>query len=139
MPLLQRVTGEVQLGQTGRMSPRPVDNLTAIQENDHMSTILELPDDLMREVERQASRAGSNPDEFLATFLRNRFVAPAATAPGSVVPKRLPYIKARLSTPDPGILSQQGWCDWVKEQELQLEAERYAKALGHQFVDRAHG
>lgn len=103
-----------------------------------MSTTLELPDDVMREIEKQAARAGSKPDDFLASFLRNRLV-PAEPATAAVVPKRLPYIKARPATPDAHGMSQQEWCDWLKEQDLQLEVERHEKAFGHQFVDRTHG
>lgn len=38
-----------------------------------MSTTLELPDDVIREVESQAARAGSSPPEFVARFLRDAF------------------------------------------------------------------
>ena len=55
-----------------------------------------------------------------------------------VVSKNLPLIKLRPAEPiDARSLTQQEWCDWLKEVELQLDVERYEKALGHQHVDRA--
>ena len=38
-----------------------------------MSTMLELPDDVMREVESQAARAGREPRDFVVSFLRQAF------------------------------------------------------------------
>lgn len=44
-----------------------------------MSTVVTLPDDLMREVELQASREGSNPSDFVAALVRKCLALPAAT------------------------------------------------------------
>ena len=107
-----------------------------------MKTTVELPDDLVREIESRAEREGRKLQDAVADLLR-KGLAPADVhgyASGPTVPKHLPFIKARPANPlDVQSLNQQEWCDWLKDLEQQHEVERYEKAFGHQYVDRADG
>ena len=107
-----------------------------------MRTTLDLPDELVRRLEHRASRDGRTPEEVAADVLAAGLppVAAPAPAPGAVVPKRLPLIKARSAPPaDVKNLSGQAWADWVKDIEQHLEVERYEAVFGHQYVDRLDG
>jgi hypothetical protein len=106
-----------------------------------MKTTLDIPDDLAREVQRRADRDGCTPQQVIADVLAAGLPATAdMAAKGGLVPKHLPLIKARPALPA-GVkhLSGQGWADWLKDIEQQHEVERYEKAFGHQYVDRAGG
>jgi plasmid stability protein len=100
---------------------------------------LELPDAVMTELQNRAAREGRAVQDIVAALLA---AGPARAEPtgsngGQPVAKTLPQIKARPAQPtDVRKLSTQEWCDWIKEVDLQLEVERYEKALGHQYVDR---
>ena len=107
-----------------------------------MKTTLELPDDLVRQIEQQATLEGCKPNEFVAEVLSAKLAPVVATNSqlNQVVAKRLPRIKARPASPENAkTLSQQEWCDWLKVVEQQHELERYERALGHQYVDRVDG
>lgn len=105
-----------------------------------MKTTLDLPVALVHQLQLQAASAGRQPSDLVAELLAAS-LAPAAhelPASGPVVPKSLPLIKVRPAPPpDNATLTTQQWCDWLKDLDLQLEVERYEKALGYQHVDRA--
>jgi hypothetical protein len=107
-----------------------------------MRTTLDLPDALVRQLELQAASTGRQPS-VLAAELLAASLAPSRNGnipPGDVVPKNLPLIKVRPAPPpDSASLTAQEWCDWLKDVDLQLDVERYEKALGYQHVDRADG
>ena len=107
-----------------------------------MRTTLELPEELVRRLERRAADDGRTPEQVAADLLAAGLSSGPASenGAGDVVPKRLPLIKARPAAPaDVKHLSGQAWADWLKDVEQQHEVERYEKALGHQHVDRAGG
>jgi len=104
-----------------------------------MNMSVDLPDVLVSEIKRRATQEGRAVDELVVDMLRARMATPAAVETGNaqVITKNLPLIKVRPVRPaDVRALSQQEWCDWIKDAELQLEVEHYEKALGHQHVDR---
>jgi plasmid stability protein len=103
-----------------------------------MKTTLDLPERLLHELQRRAASQGRDVNDLVAEILT------ADVVPGitdiRLVPKTLPRIKVRpVQQPNGHALSTQEWCDWLKEVDLQLEVERYEKALGHQHVDRSDG
>lgn len=105
-----------------------------------METTIDLPDALVREIELRALQEGRKLKEVVADLLTAAVATRATTTSGEGqgVSKNLPLIKVRLAQPTNGTkLTTQEWCDWLKEMDLQLEVERYEKALGHQHVDRA--
>jgi hypothetical protein len=125
---------------TGRLDPHRfepkwnIDSPRNSPEDGDMSTMLELPDDLVRSLEWHASRAGRPLGDFVEAVLREQFRETENAKPAA---KTLPFIKAR---PVPSVqteMSAQEWCDWLKEMDLQFELEHYEKASGHQHVDRA--
>jgi plasmid stability protein len=107
-----------------------------------MKTTLDLPDDLMRAVELRAAHVGRNLNDLVAELLTAglspevEIISPERR----VVSRNLPLIKVRPARPaNTQKLTTQEWCDWIKDQDLQLEVERYEKAFGHQHVDRSGG
>jgi hypothetical protein len=107
-----------------------------------MKTTLELPDDLVREIELRAAHEGRVLNDVVAELLATGLgPGPGASSPqGRVLSRNLPLIKVRPAQPaDAGTRTTQEWCDWIKGLDLQLEVERYEKAFGHQHVDRADG
>src|ERR1700733_15400343 len=107
-----------------------------------MRTTLDLPEELVRRLERRAVDVGRTPEQVAADLLAAGLSPKGASAPGSaeVVAKRLPLIKARPAAPaDVKNMSGQACADWLKDIEEQQEVERYEKAFGHQHVDRADG
>lgn len=105
-----------------------------------MKTTLDLPDELLRQMNLRAVREGRNVEEVVADMLAAG-LSPASNDHSQndvVASKNLPLIKVRSVQPaDVQRLTTQDWCDWIKDVDLQLEIERYEKALGHQYVDRA--
>ena len=56
----------------------------------------------------------------------------------AAVPKPLPLIRVQGTPPESTAnLTAQEFCDSIKQADLDLEVDRYEKALGHQHVDRA--
>ena len=107
-----------------------------------MKTTVELPDALVREIELRAAQEGRELKEVIADMLAAGLTPVVETSlqKGQVVAKQLPCIKARPASPsDAKSLSQQEWCDWLKDIEQQHELERYERVFGHQYVDRADG
>jgi plasmid stability protein len=107
-----------------------------------METILDLPDSLVREIKLRAEHEGRELKEVVVDMLAAGLapVNEASPQEGQVVAKYLPLIKARPAAPtDAKSLSQQEWCEWLKEVEQQHELERYERVFGHQYVDRADG
>lgn len=107
-----------------------------------MKTTLDLPDALMREIKLRAEQEGRKLKDVVADLLAAGLPSVVETSPqnGRVVSKNLPLIKLRPApSVDAHTLSTQEWCDWLKDVDLQLEIERYEKALGHQHVDRVDG
>jgi plasmid stability protein len=106
-----------------------------------MKTTLDLPDDLARAVKLRALQDGREVEDIISDVLSANLL-PAKTAMpevGQTVSKNLPMIKVRPAQPsDASSMTTQEWCDWLKDVDLQLEVERYEKALGHQHVDRAN-
>ena len=105
-----------------------------------MKTTLDLPDSLMNEIKLRAVHEGREVKDVVADLLTAGLPHAVKTHPEAsrTVAKTLPLIKVRLAQPaDARKLSTQEWCDWIKDVDLQLEVERYEKALGHQHVDRA--
>jgi plasmid stability protein len=105
-----------------------------------METTLELPNDLVREIKLRAVSEGREPKDVAADLLRAALAPPAEaeSLPSATVPKTLPMIRARSAPP--GIATSmpaQAFCDWIKQADVDLDVERYEKALGHQHVDRA--
>jgi len=109
------------------------------RDNDLMSTSVELPDALLSELKLRAEREGRKLSDVVADVLHAAMASSmAATESGRTVNKQLPKIKVRpFDRCNAKTLSQQEWCDWIKEQDLQSEIEQYEKAFGHQHVDRA--
>jgi hypothetical protein len=107
-----------------------------------MKTTLDLPEALVRQLELRAASDGREPSELVADLLAAS-LAPAQNSGAlerRAVPKSLPLIKVRPAPPpDSDRLTTQEWCDWLKDVDLQLDVERYEKALGYQHVDRADG
>ena len=88
-----------------------------------MNTTVDLPDALASEIKRRAALEGRKLDDVVADMLRAGVALPAAVATGNgqVVTKGLPLIKVRPVQPaNVRALSQQEWCDWIKDAELQL-------------------
>ena len=107
-----------------------------------MKETLELPDALMREIKMRAEHEGRPITDVVADLLASSLAREPDASPenGRVMSKNLPLIKVRPAQPaDARKLSPQEGCDWLKDVDLQLEVERYEKALGHQHVDRADG
>jgi len=106
-----------------------------------MKTTLDLPDRVLNEIQRRALQQGREVNDVVADLL-TAGVAPVQEHPDQsrLVAKTLPRIKVRPVQPSADRkLTTQEWCDWIKEVDLQLEVERYEKALGHQHVDRSDG
>ena len=103
-----------------------------------MKTTLDLPERVVKELELRAVSQGRNVNDVVADLL-TAGIAPVQNDPDAtkLVPKDLPRIKVRPVRPPDRTLTTQEWCDWIKELDLQLEVERYEKALGHQHVDRS--
>jgi plasmid stability protein len=107
------------------------------RENGDMNTTVDLPDALASEIKRRAVQEGRRLDDVVADVLRAGMTPAAESGNGQLVSKTLPLIKVRPAQPaNPMALSQQEWCDWIKQADMQLEVEHYEKALGHQHVDR---
>ena len=105
-----------------------------------MKTTLDLPDSLMNEIKLRAVHEGRAVKDVVADLLTMGLPHAVKTHPDAsrTVAKTLPLIKVRPAQPADGRkLNTQEWCDWLKDVDLQLEVERYEKALGHQHVDRA--
>jgi hypothetical protein len=105
-----------------------------------MKTTLDLPESLVREIERRVAEEGRLLDDVVAELLVAGMASRTNGAPqlSKSVPKRLPLIKVRPGPPiDPRKMTSQEWCDWLKEIDLQEDIERHAKTIGHQYVDRA--
>ncbi|MDB5319696.1 MAG: hypothetical protein JWN40_1327 [Phycisphaerales bacterium] len=104
-----------------------------------MQKTLDLPEELVRRLERRAAHDGRTPEQVAADLLAAGLPpdAAASTGPAGIVPKHLPLIKARPAAPADVKMSGQASADWLKDVDLQLEVERYEKAFGHQHVDRA--
>ena len=105
-----------------------------------MKTTLDLPERVIRELERRAISQGRNVNDVVADLL-TAGVAPVQNDPDAtrLVSKNLPRIKVRPVPPADRTLTTQEWCDWIKGVDLQLEVERYEKSVGHQHVDRSDG
>ncbi|MCL4203746.1 MAG: hypothetical protein KJ000_14695 [Pirellulaceae bacterium] len=104
-----------------------------------MKTTLDLPSDLVQEIKLRAANEGRTLKDVAADLLRSA-LAPSSKSNSlhaSVVSKNLPMIKA-LSTPTQSTasLTDQEFCNCVKQAELDLEVDRYEEAFGHQHVDR---
>lgn len=107
-----------------------------------MRTTVDLPEALLREIKQRAAREGRKLKDVVADLLAASLSPAATSGPENppVASKNLPLIKLRPAQPaDARRLTTQEWCDWIKEVDLQLDVERYEKALGHQHVDRADG
>ena len=105
-----------------------------------MKTTLDLPSALVRQIELRASNEGRQLNDVVADLLVASLAPATSDSPidGPAVTKTLPRIKVRPSPPpDIAKLTTQQWCDWLKDVDLQLEVERYEKALGYQHVDSA--
>lgn len=105
-----------------------------------MKTTLDLPNDLVREIKQRAASEGRKVKEVAADLLRAALAPSVETKspPAAPTPKTLPTMRARsVPTESTAPLTAQEFCDWVKQADLDLEVERYEKALGHQHVDRA--
>ncbi len=105
-----------------------------------MKTTLDLPNDLVREIKQRAASEGRKVKEVAADLLRAALAPSAETKspPAAPLSKTLPTIRARSAPPESAApLTAQEFCDWVKQADVDLEVERYEKALGHQHVDRA--
>ena len=103
-----------------------------------MKTTVDLPDALVNVIKVRTAQEGREVTAVIADMLAAG-ISPAATTrleDGRPVSKTLPLIKVRpAQPPDVHKLTTQEWCDWIKDLDLQLEVERYEKALGHQHVD----
>lgn len=109
-------------------------------EHGSMKTTLDLPDALLDELQRRAHHQGLGVEDVVAGLLTSGLstAVKAHAEDGPIVAKTLPLIKVRPAQPaNARQLTTQEWCDWIKDVDLQLEVERYEKALGHQHVDRA--
>ena len=105
-----------------------------------MKTTLDLPNDLVQEIKLRAASEKRKLKDVAADLLRAALMPPAKSSslPTAAVPKSLPVIKARSAPPgSTAKLTAQEFSDWIKQADLDLEVERYEKALGHQHVDRA--
>jgi plasmid stability protein len=105
-----------------------------------MKTTLNLPAALWDEVTQRASREGRAVEDVVTDLLTAGLSSTEANGAesGPVVAKTLPLIKVRPAQPaERRRLTTQEWCDWIKDVDVQLEVERYEKALGHQHVGRA--
>ena len=103
-----------------------------------MITTFDLPDDLMRVIEKQSEHDGRTVKDVVSDLLAAGLTPANGARPqiGTVTSKNLPLIKLRPAPPaDPRQFTTQEWCDWIKDVDLQLEVERYAKAFGRQHVD----
>ena len=105
-----------------------------------METTVDLPDDLLHAINLRAVIEGRKLKEVVVDLLRVG-LKPTSTngsANGGCVSKDLPRMKVRLvSRSAERALTSQEWCDWLKNEDLQIDADRYAETLGHQHVDRA--
>jgi hypothetical protein len=128
------VTSVLQVVQDQKLDSGP-----ATRKTYNMKTTLDLPDALVNEITLRASREGREVKDLIADMLTTGMLPTknASLPNGAAVSKTLPLIKLRPVQPtDARKLTTQEWCDLIKEVELQLEVERYEKALGHQYVDR---
>jgi len=117
-----------------------VDKKRKHRQDDVMKTTLDLPNDLVREIKLRAAREGRKVREVAADLLRAALAPSAETKshPAPPLAKTLPTIGASSAPSErAAILSAQEFCDWVKQADVDLELERYEKALGHQHLDRA--
>ncbi len=106
-----------------------------------MKTTLDLPDELVRQINLRAAEQGQKPEDVIAGLLQVVLNPVPQTSEHSepLLSRNLPLIKVRSAQPDDlNKLSTQEWCDWLKDLDLQLEVERYEKAFGYQHVDRAN-
>lgn len=99
-----------------------------------MKITLDLPDELMRQIERCAVQEGRTPNEVAIDLLR------AALTPAREfdhighepeLPKTLPLMKVRPASPtDEPLEGAQAWCEWLKNADLGLDVERFERTLG---------
>jgi hypothetical protein len=105
-----------------------------------MQTTLDLPEDVVRRLERRAAHDGRTVEQVAADLLTAVLPPDDESSPAQVVPKHLPLIRAKhLNSADARAVTGQAWVDLIKELESQDEVERYEKALGHQHVGRTDG
>jgi hypothetical protein len=117
-----------------------VDRRLERQQNDGMKTTLDLPNDLVQEIKLRAVNERRKLKDVAADLLRSALASSpkSSSIPTDAVPKTLPMIKVRSGPPrSTSSLTPQEFCDWIKQLDLDLEVERYEKAIGHQHVDRA--
>ena len=104
-----------------------------------MKTTLDLPTDLVQRIKLRAVSEGRKPEDVAADILQAGLTPASApnVSAAAAVPKTLPVIKVhrapRASTID---VTAQQFCERIKQADLDLEVERYEKAVGHQCVDR---
>lgn len=120
----------------------PTANLTRKREGlklDCMKTVLELPESLVREIEVCAAHRGRKVEEFCADLVIEGMSQRTKDSRREIdiVPKTLPHMKVRpVSTGQALQLTTQEWCEWIKNEELQLDVMQHEAALGHQHLDR---
>ena len=116
-----------------------VDRKLENQQDGDMETTLDLPNDLVREIKLRAVNEGRKLKDVAADLLRAALAPPpvSGSLPPAAVPKTLPMIRACSAPPESAApMPAQEFCDWIKQADVDLEVERYEKALGHQHVDR---
>ncbi len=106
-----------------------------------MKTTIDLPTDLVRSLKLRALHEGKTIQALAAEILRpvsvgNRAASRVARPGRKLVAKNLPTIAARLLEGGP-VLPQSSWPlsaqemnDWLKQRDLDLEAEHHEETVG---------
>jgi len=94
-----------------------------------MKTTIDLPENIVRSLKLRALHDGKTLQVLAAELLRMAPVrAPSARAKGRIVPKNLPVIAALSlagEKPKPKPMTAQQMSDWLKQADLDLEAEHH--------------
>ena len=107
-----------------------------------MITTLDLPDALMRVIEKRAEHDGRTVKDVVADLLAAGLTSANGVRPqnGPVTSKNLPLIKLRPAPPaDARQLTTKEWCAWIKDVDVRLEVEGHEKALAYQHFRPSDG
>ena len=92
-----------------------------------MKTTIDLPESIVRGLKLRALHDGKTLQVLAAELLRmTPTTSPSSRARGRTVPKNLPVIAARpLAKAKPKTMTAQQMSDWLKQADLDLEAEHH--------------
>ena len=94
-----------------------------------MKTTIDRPESLVRNLKLQAIHDGKTLQVLATKLLRATALTPSRRAKGGIVPKNLPVITARpLAGAKPRTMTAQQMNDWLKQADLDMEAEHHAEA-----------